>query len=623
MPPHNLILSVHEAEVTYAEKTIFSDLTFHIHEREKISLVGKNGAGKTTLMKIISQEIIPDIGDRWEIPALKVGYLKQDINFEENMSIFDYVLQGLSPENRTEEYHFTVDMITHQLDLIPSAMLSTLSGGQLRRAFLARALVEEPDILLLDEPTNHLDIAGIEWLEQYLKTYQGAVLCISHDRAFLSNMSDKVFWLDRGALRVCPHGFNKFEAWQEDMLSQEARELHNREKILAEEIEWASRGVKARRKRNQRRLENVSIEREKLKKDKSEFRRVTQKIKIEPSKNMALPSNIVADFYKVSKSFTKEDQSDFPIVTDFTYRLFKGDRIGILGKNGTGKSTFLKMLLKEIEPDQGKIKLSKTTECSYFDQHRMDLKQSKSLWDTLSPNGSDYIKVGDKMRHVCGYLKDFMFDPKRARDDVSMLSGGQQNRLMLAKVLANPGNLLILDEPTNDLDMETLDMLCEMLAAYKGTLLIVSHDRDFLDQNVTKILAFEGNGQIEPHIGGYSDYHNYKKNIQKQDNIKTFSSDTSNKNQSAAPLPSSSTNKKKNKITYKVKYEYETLPKTIDDLEKEIKSLETSLSDSGLYMENPELFDKSSKRIVKAREELEKAEMRYLELDEIIQGNNG
>ena len=487
----------------------------------------------------------------------------------------------------------------------------------MRRCYLARALVEEPDILLLDEPTNHLDIAGIEWLEEFLSTYRGAVLCISHDKAFLANTSEKVFWLDRGGLRVCPYGFGRFEEWQEMMLEQEARELHNREKILAEEIEWASRGVKARRKRNQRRLALVKTEREKLKQDQSAFRNVMKTIKIEPQKKLELPSHIVADFWKTSKSYFDKQNQEKVIVKDFSFRLFKGDRIGILGNNGSGKSTFLKLMLKEVEPDKGKIKLSQSTTVSYFDQNRIDLKQSKSLWATLCPDGGEYVNVSGKMRHVCGYLKDFMFDPKRARDDVSTLSGGQQNRLMLAKVLANPGNLLILDEPTNDLDMETLDMLEEVLLNYKGTLLIVSHDRDFLDQTVTKILAFEGEGDIECHVGGYSDYLKYKK---ERDAKLGLTEPVKPKKNSEKKQEKKEEKPKKisNKVSFKIKHEYEKLPQKIDDLTVEIQTLEEVMQDSQLYVQDPEKFDKTASRLTQAKEELDAAETRYLELDEEI-----
>lgn len=613
-----LILSVKEAEISYADVPIFTNLEFNIHEGEKISLLGKNGAGKTTLMRLIMGQIDMDAGEKWEIPGLRVGYLKQDMHFPDNKNVFEFIFEGLDKEKQIDEYHYMVNMMAEPLDIPLNATMDTLSGGQLRRCFLARALIEEPDILLLDEPTNHLDLAGIEWLEAYLSYYRGAVLCVSHDRAFLANISKKVFWLDRGRLRVCPFGFGQFEEWQEMVLGQEERELHNRNKTLQEEIEWASRGVKARRKRNQRRLALVRTERERLAQDLSAFRNITRKVTLDLPKDTELPSHIVADFFKVNKEFHKEGQEPLAIFKDFTFRLFKGDRIGILGNNGSGKSTFLKMLLGELEPDKGKIKLAKSTIYSYFDQNRTDLKQSKSLWATLCPDGGEYVNVAGKMRHVCGYLKDFMFDPKRARDDVSTLSGGQQNRLMLAKVLANPGNLLILDEPTNDLDMETLDMLCEVLVRYKGTLLIVSHDRDFLDQTVTKILGFEGNGEIHCHVGGYSDYLEYKKN---HFSDKTPEEKPVKKQEIKTEIITSELEKKDNKkVSFKIKHEYETLPQIIDELTTEIEMLEILLADNRIFEKDPEKFAKSAKRLEQARTEISQKEERYLELIEMIEG---
>lgn len=627
-----LILSVREGDISYADKPVFTNLSFNIHQGEKISLVGKNGAGKTTLMRIITGELDMDSGQKWQIPNLKVGYLKQDMTYPTGKKVFDFIFEGLDKENQTEDYHYMVEMMAQPLDLPVNNIMDDLSGGQLRRCFLARALVEEPDILLLDEPTNHLDLAGIQWLEEYLSYYRGAVLCVSHDRTFLSNTSQKVFWLDRGTVRTCPMGFAKFEDWQDMVLEQEERELHNREKILLEEIEWASRGVKARRKRNQRRLALVHAEKERLKQDKSAFRNVTKRITLDVEKNLDLPSHIVADFHKVYKDFTPESGEKITILKDFSFRLFKGDRIGILGNNGCGKSTFLKMLLGELSPDKGKVKLAKSTKYAYFDQNRRDLNGNKSLWATLCPDGGEYVDVAGKMRHVCGYLKDFMFDPNRARDDVSMLSGGQQNRLMLAKILANPGNLLILDEPTNDLDMETLDMLCEVLSRYQGTLLIVSHDRDFLDQTVTKILGFEGHGEIHCHVGGYSDYLAYKKTPDFLKNADTeilpddeqIKQDKKNNTKSDS-VPNSVTDNladikpvKTNKISFKIKHEYEKLPEKIDALSVEIQTLEHLIEDSDFYNKNPEKFNESVRRLEQAKAELEISELRFLELDEMI-----
>ncbi|MBU6236085.1 MAG: ATP-binding cassette domain-containing protein, partial [Alphaproteobacteria bacterium] len=473
--PETLLLHVRDALVTFGKKPLFEGMEFSILEGDKIALVGKNGAGKTTLMNLITGARQLDDGTRWQLEGSTIGYLQQEVPVKKGQTIREFVKEHVRVTDEAEAVDYRVDAVLHPLDLDPDTTMDTLSGGQLRRAALGRALVESPDILLLDEPTNHLDLDIIEWLENYLRGFKGAVVCVSHDRAFLAAMSDKVFWLDRGRMRVCPKGFKDFEDWQTMMIEQESRELKNRQKWLEMEEEWASRGVPARRKRNQKRLETMRSERAKLKADVSSFKRMMAKIEITPPE-LEAGSKIISEFTKVYKSF-----GDKKILESFSLRILRGDRIGVLGRNGSGKTTFLKMLVGEMEPDAGTIKRARDLNVSYFDQARKDLRHDWSLWRNLLPNGGDYIDVMGKTRHVCGYLKDFLFDPAQATQAAGSLSGGQKNRLMLAKVLANPGNLLILDEPTNDLDMETLDMLEEILSAYTGTLIVVSHDRDFLD----------------------------------------------------------------------------------------------------------------------------------------------
>lgn len=659
-PP--VVLSIHDALVTFGGRPLFEELSFCIHQGEKICLVGKNGAGKTTLMHMITGTKDLDGGVRWQANNTTIGYLQQHISPDPEQTIFNYIFNGLKPEKQNEMHHYMVDAVIIPLELDPNAKMGKLSGGQLRRAALARSLVEEPDILLLDEPTNHLDLGATLWLEEYLKSYRGALLCISHDKTFLANISQKIFWLDRGHIRICPKGFGHFDEWSEMLLEQEERELRNRERALAIEVEWASRGVKARRKRNMRRVADMQAERERLKMDKSLFNKAIQKIELDPIEDAELSSKIVLEFYKVSKSFGIEpfppvrvqgegklDTIEYrshphpnplpggkvakTILNQFSLRVIRGERIGILGKNGSGKTSFLKLLLGELEPDAGKIKLAKNIEISYFDQNRRDLDDDNTLWSTLCPTGGDYVDVFGKPRHVCGYLKDFMFDPKSARDRVGTLSGGQKNRLMLAKVLANPGNFLILDEPTNDLDMDTLDMLEEILSQYKGTLFVVSHDRDFLDQTVSKIIAFEGNGNVETFIGGYSDYLESKAHPFP---LGGGCGEGKAKNKKTSPLPSSNIPDYNNaphpntlqkgegtkKLSYKLQFELDNLPEKISSLEKEVATLNHALADSNLYMNDPENFDKFSRRLARKQEELEAAELRWLELDE-MHGSKG
>lgn len=617
-----LLLSVKDASIRYTEIPVFEDLSFNIHQGSRIALVGKNGAGKSTLMNIITGVQDLDAGERWEEIGIKIGYLRQDIVPKENQTVFEYIFSEIKDEEK-DLHVYKVDIVADALQLDKNAQMSILSGGQLRRAGLARALVEEPDILLLDEPTNHLDLDVIEWLENYLKSYRGTILCISHDRAFLANITTQVFWLDRGKLRVSPRGFKYFEEWSTELLEQEERELRNRKQIVGLEVEWASRGVKARVKRNVRRLALVKEMRDKLKADESAFRRATKKITIEASKDIETSSKIVAEFYNTYKSFEEGDKK-ITILDKFSYRIQRGDRIGVLGKNGSGKTTFLKMLIGALEPDQGRVKVRKELEFSYFDQKRSDLDPDATLKKILSPSGGDYINVMGKERHVCGYLKDFLFDPSRVYDKVSQLSGGQKNRLMLAKILANPKSCLILDEPTNDLDMDTLDMLEDILIQYKGTLIIVSHDRDFLDQTITRVLAFEGDGVIQSCVGGYSDYiEKFKPEKLQAPTKKEAKKKTKANNDTSEPeINQPATEKKKEviKLSYKFERELSQLPDKIAKVQQDMTEASALLSDGDYYNRDPDGFHQTVTTLSDLQAKLERYENRWLELEEMKEG---
>ncbi len=602
----SLILSVQEGTIAFGEKVIFEDLTFNINEGDKICLVGKNGTGKSTLMNIVTGLKELDSGERWVLGGTTIGYLEQEVIPTVGQSVYDFVFENITKDGEEELNKYKVDIILEPLDLAPDDKMDKLSGGQLRRACMARALVEEPDILLLDEPTNHLDLDIIEWFEQYLRTYNGAVICVSHDKRFLENISDKVFWLDRGDLKVCPKGFKHFDEWSSMLLEQEARELKNRDKYVQQEVAWARKGVKARRKRNVRRLAEMKKSRDKLKADSGAFRRMMSKIKVGDIEDDSVGnSKDVVTFFNVSKNY-----GETTILDKFSLRITRGDRIGILGKNGSGKTTFLRLLIGDSKADSGKVKLAKNLEFSYFDQKRASLILNETVKRILCPSGGDSVDVMGKVRHVCGYLKDFMFDPSMVEQKVGTLSGGQKNRLMLAKVLANPKNFLILDEPTNDLDMDTLDMLEEIIAHYKGTLIVVSHDRDFLDQTVSKIIAFEGNGEIDGCVGGYSDY----KALKKQKAVKE------RKQQAAAKTEVPQKQRVYKKLTYKLQYELDNLPAKIAGLEQELADLEAVLSDANLYSNDRDKFDASTTRVAEVRIELETAELRWLELEEIQAG---
>lgn len=605
-----LLLSVQEASIAFNGKPVFEDLTFNIREGERICLVGRNGAGKSTLMNIITGKRDLDSGERWQLTGTKVGYLEQDVIPKSNQTVFEYVFEGLDGDPDQAILDYKVDMVVLPLDLDPKAQMTELSGGQVRRAALARALVHEPDVLLLDEPTNHLDLDVIEWLEDYLKRWRGSLLIVSHDKTFLANVSNRVFWLDRGNLRVCPRGFAFFEEWSEDLLDQERRELSNRAKIVEREVEWATRGVKARVKRNIRRVEQMKIMREKLKKDQSSYRRATRKIEL-PQVSAEVSSRVIVEFKQVCKSYDEK-----VILDHFNFRVIRGDRIGLLGRNGTGKTTFLKLMLDYLEPDMGTVKRAKNLEVGYFDQKREELNPDHTLLKTLCPQGGEYIEVMGKTRHVRGYLKDFLFDPSRADDKVKTLSGGQKNRLMLAKVLASPGHILVLDEPTNDLDMETMEMLEEIISAYDGTLFIVSHDRDFLDQTVSQILAFEGEGEIEHIIGGYSDYLEFRNKKRKGEEPQKK---TEEKSKKADPVAVTQEKPKNNtvKLSFKLKHELENLPARIEKLTDDINALQKQLADPDFYTQDADAFNKAALKLERVKKEKDDAEFRYLELEEM------
>ena len=600
--PSDLIFSLRDVDVRFGKKEIFNGLNLNIHQGDLIALVGKNGVGKTTLMKIImgTQEL--DNGELWNFPNLKVSYFTQHFELDFSKSVEEEMSKIL--KNDDEKYK--IDIYCDNLNLDKHANIKNLSGGQKRRIALAKSLIPETDIMLLDEPTNHLDLECIQWLEQHLKGLNRVMLCVSHDRAFLSNFTNKVFWLDRGDLRISPNGFKNFDAWSEELLDQEARELKNRKQFVNLEVEWAQRGVKARVKRNVKRLERARQLKEQLEKDESSYRLAIKSVKPMLVKPASDNSKFIAEFIKASVSYPNSKNK---ILKDISVKITKGDRIGLLGKNGTGKSTFLKTLIGELKEISGSIKLKKNLEFSYFDQLRNDLNSNKSLKEILVPNGGDYLSVQGKERHVCSYLKDFQFDPKRVNDTILSLSGGQQNRLLLSKVLANPKTGLILDEPTNDLDLETMDLLTEMLSSYKGTLLIVSHDRDFLDQTVNKILSFDGDGKISMFLGGYSDYLNHQSD-------KLLINKNANKKDSSVKI------KKIDKLSFKFKFELENIPQEIKIMQEDISSLKNELKDTNLYISNTNRFEEVTEKLGTLEKDLENKENRWLELLEMEEAIN-
>lgn len=590
------ILTIKGARLSFGTNELFTNVELYINRGDKISLVGRNGCGKSTLLKVIARDIEPDAGEIFVQPGVKVSYMPQDPDFSGYATLREVVLSGLPEHERGQEYR--ADILIEQFDIRAAQSPEQSSGGERKKAALAKALINEPDILLLDEPTNHLDMPTIEKLEKIIADFRGAVILISHDRMFLSNTSRTTFWLDRGILRRNNKGFRYFEEWQEQVIDQEIIEQKYLNKKIEEETEWLHKGVTARRKRNQGRLRRL----QQLRQERREQIRQIGSVKLEVEEG-ELRSKMVIEAKHVCKAF-----GDREIVKDFSTRIIKGNKIGIVGPNGAGKTTLIKLLTKRLEPDSGNVRIGKNLEEAYFDQNRLTLDPKKTLWKTLCNEG-DHIFVRGSYRHVVAYLKDFLFRPDQAQCPVSALSGGEKNRLMLAVALAQPSNFLVLDEPTNDLDMDTLDLLQEVLDEYEGTILLVSHDRDFIDRVVTSVIYMPGDGSVSEHAGSYSDL---------LEKLKSKIPAKKENKKEALPkkeeTPKSET-KKTGRLSYNQQRLLEILPDKISELEKQIGDTEAALSDSSLYTENPEKFDALTKQLEELKAELEKSENQWLEIE--------
>lgn len=576
---------------------LFQGLDLHIGERDRLALIGRNGAGKTTLLRLIAGELEADKGRRSVVPGTHVVMLEQDPDVAGFATLLDFALKGPNPPPQHE-----VEAIADQIGINLSREAATASGGERRRAAICRALASEPDILLLDEPTNHLDIAAIDWLEDWLKRYTGAFVVISHDRTFLTRLTRQTLWLDRGSLRRNEIGFGGFEAWMEKVYAEEARAADKLDAKLKLEAHWLERGVTARRKRNQGRLAKLYEMR--AQRASMLGPQGTAKLSVS-SDDVKTKSVIVAEH--VTKRF-----GDRAVIKDFSLRIQRGDRIGVVGGNGAGKTTLLRLLTGEITPDEGTITRAKTLDGIVIDQQRKLMAPDKSVRDVLA-EGGDWIDVRGIRKHVAGYLKEFLFDPGLADAKVGTLSGGERSRLLLAREFARESNLLVLDEPTNDLDLETLDLLQEVIADYAGTVLIVSHDRDFLDKTVTITLGLDGSGMVDVVAGGYEDWE--KQRRQRSSPAKRSASPA----KGDAALPSPPLPAKSAKLSYKDQRDYDLLPAKIEELEAAIARDEAALADPDLYAKNPARFATLMAAIETARAEKDATEERWLELAEIVE----
>ncbi|KPL98516.1 ABC transporter ATP-binding protein [Vibrio splendidus] len=634
------LLTIHNGQLAFGDHPLLDGADFALQENERVCLVGRNGAGKSTLMKILSGNIIMDDGKMQITQDVVVSRLEQDPPRNEQGSVYEYVSGGLAEVGELlKEYHNLLDVIAEDpseknlnrltrvqekldhanawrfedrvsnvlaaLKLTANTKLTELSGGWQRKAALARALVCDPDVLLLDEPTNHLDVATIEWLEAFLKDFRGSIIFISHDRAFIKSMATRIVDLDRGKLSSFPGDYDNYLLEKEEALRVEEMQNAEFDKKLAQEEVWIRQGIKARRTRNEGRVRALK----KLREERQDRREVQGKANIQIDTS-ARSGKIVFEAENLNFAFEGKE-----IVTDFSFNIMRGDRIALIGPNGCGKSTVLKLLLDQLKPDSGRLHCGTKLEVAYFDQYREILDPEKSVIDNLA-DGKQEVTVGGRERHALSYLQDFLFSPKRARTPVKALSGGEKNRLLLARIFLKSNNLLILDEPTNDLDIETLELLEDLLANYEGTLLLVSHDRQFVDNTVMTSWIFEGNGVVEEFVGGYHDAQKQRaqaleyRQVEKPAKTEKVVEETPK----TAPVKA-----KPKKLSYKLQRELEALPMRLEELETQIETLQEEVNDPSFFSKSVEQTQPVLDKLSAAEQELEVAFERWEELEALQQ----
>ncbi len=595
------LVALTDATVTFGGRPAFDGLSVGLGAGERVCLVGRNGSGKSTLMRALAGEIELDGGSRFVQPGTRIAYLPQEPRFGGMATVADYVATGL-PADAGAAGPGRVASVLDALRLAPDAEPGTLSGGEARRADLARLLAADADVLLLDEPTNHLDIDTILWLERELGGQRGALLMISHDRAFLGALSRRTWWLDRGQARRREAGYPGFEDWAEQVLAAEAQAVHRDQRKLVAETKWLREGLSARRKRNEGRVRALQALRRSLTERDGPVGRA--KLAVSEAEG---GGSLVIEAEHVDKAF------DRPVVRDFSIKIKRGARIGVIGPNGAGKTTLIRLLTGELAPDRGRIRLGVGLEAAYFDQRRAALDPERSVAWALTDGSGDQVMVDGRPRHVVSYLKDFLFTDVQAMSPVKALSGGERARLLLAKLFARPSNLLILDEPTNDLDMDTLDLLEDVLGDYGGTVLAVSHDRDFLDRIATSVIALDGTGRAVEYAGGYTDY------LAQRPPPVAAPPPAPKPARTAEPRPAA----RRDRLSYKDERERQLLPDRIAGLEAEIAKLEADLGDPALYRRDAGRFAAAAERVAAARAELASAEERWLELELLAEQARG
>jgi ATP-binding cassette subfamily F protein uup len=593
MAPPLLLLQNISANLGGAQ--LLRDAQMSVMAGARICLVGRNGSGKSTLLKIAAGLIAPDKGERILSGATTLRYLPQEPDLSGYETARDYAASGLAPGDDA----YRVDYLLESLGIDGAADPKTLSGGEARRAALAQVLAPQPDILLLDEPTNHLDLPAIEWLENELANMRAAIVLVSHDRRFLQNLSRETLWLDRGVIRNLAQGFGEFEAWRDIVLEQEERDQHKLDRKIAMEEDWIRYGVTARRKRNQGRLRALAG----LREQRRTQSRAAGNVKFTVSQTESA-GKLIIEASNISKAYGPRI-----MVRDFSLRIQRGDRIALLGPNGAGKTTLLKLLTGAMAPDTGRVRVADTVQMVTLDQGRDTLDPTATLRETINPGGGDSLTIAGQPKHVMSYLKDFLFTPDQAQAPVGVLSGGERGRLLLARALALPSNLLVLDEPTNDLDLETLDLLQEMLADYPGTVLLVSHDRDFIDRVATSVIVSEGDARWIEYAGGYSDML-----AQRGHGFAAITAPRAAK-KTTAQIPAAKAIPAKPRLSFKDKHALETLPKRIAQTQDKIKTVQAQLADPNLFARDPTGFAKHAATLQALTNELGASETQWLELE--------